>query len=182
MKRINALVTDSRIVFAGIPQCLDEPTNVLEFMGMYKSKYVTTRVYKHELEKVRNETVEAFENRFRGVVSQDGKLRREMRRYKELGCNPSLQVRISLVGFGNHESELVNCWTFSDRIVAMARAGRSVAFSFCNDAKGHEVRVEIPASLVKLLAKYKFSFRLVIGSGVGRGRLDSHSKLPQPKI
>ena len=36
MKRTDALVADSRIVFEGISQYLDEPTNVLEFMGMYK--------------------------------------------------------------------------------------------------------------------------------------------------
>ena len=163
MKQSNVLVTASRIVFTGVPECLDEPTDILKFMGMYKSKYVATRVYKYEMEKVRNETIEAFEGRFRSVVSEDRKLRREMRRYKELGCNPSLQVEILLDEFGNHESELVNCWTFSDRIVALARSGRSIAFSFCNDAKGCEVRVEIPASFVKLLAKYRFSFRLVIG-------------------
>ena len=163
MKRINAHVADSRIVFAGIPQGLDEPIDAFEFMGMYKSKYVATRVYKYEMGKVRNETIEAFEARFRSVVSEDKKLRREMRRYKELGCNPSLQVEILLDEFGNHESELVNCWTFSDRIVALARSGRSMEFSFCNDAKGCDVRVEMPASFVKLLAKYRFSFRLVIG-------------------
>lgn len=163
MKRINAHVAASRIVFAGIPQGLDEPIDAFEFMGMYKSKYVATRVYKYEMEKVRNETIEAFEGRFRSVVSEDRKLRREMRRYKELGCNPSLQVEILLDEFGNHESELVNCWTFSDRIVALAKSGRSIAFSFCNDAKGCEVRVEIPVSFIKLLAKYKFSIRLVIG-------------------
>ena len=163
MKRINAHVADSRIVFAGIPQGLDEPIDSFEFMGMYKSKYVATRVYKYEMEKVHNETIEAFEGRFRSVVSEDRKLRREMRRYKELGCNPSLQVEILLDEFGNHERELVNCWTFSDRIVALAKSGRSIAFSFCSDAKGCEVRVEMPASFVKLLAKYRFSFRLVIG-------------------
>ena len=162
MKRSDALVADSRIVFEGISQYLDEPTNVLEFMGMYKSKYVATRVYKYEMGRVRNETIKAFEGRFRSVVSEDKKLCREMRRYKELGCNPSLQVRISLDGFGNHESVLVNCWTFSDRIVALARSGRSMEFSFCNDAKGCDVRVEMPASFVKLLAKYKFSLRVVI--------------------
>ena len=163
MKRTDALVADSRIVFEGISQYLDEPTNVLEFMGMYKSKYVATRVYKYEMGKVRNETIEAFEARFRSVVSEDKKLRREMRRYKELGCNPSLQEEILLDEFGDHESELVNCWTFSDRIVALARSGRSMEFSFCNDAKGCDVRVEMPVSFVKLLAKYRFSFRLVIG-------------------
>ena len=163
MKQVNAHVVASRIVFAGIPQCLDESINVLEFMGMYKSKYVATRVYKYEMEKVRNETIEAFEDRFRSVISEDKKLRREMRRYRELGCNPSLQLGISLDDFGNHKSELVNCWTFSDRIVALAKSGRSIAFSFCNDTKVCEVRVEIPVSFIKLLAKYKFSFRLVIG-------------------
>ena len=163
MKRTDALVADSRIVFEGISQYLDEPTNVLEFMGMYKSKYVATRVYKYEMGKVGNETVEAFENRFRIVVSEDVKLRREMRRYKELGCNPSLQVRISLDGFGNQQSDLVNCWTFFDRIVTLAKSGRSIAFSFYNAGKEREVRVEIPASFVKLLAKYKFSLRVVIG-------------------
>ena len=96
MKQIHALVKDSLIVFAGIPQCLDDPTNVLEFMGMYKSKYVATRVYKYEMGKVLNETIDAFESRLRTVLSEDQKLRREMRRYKELGCNPSLQVKISL--------------------------------------------------------------------------------------
>ena len=163
MKQINAIVAASRIVFAGIPQHLDVPTSILETMGMYKSKYVATRVYKYEMGKVRNETIEAFEARFRSVFSEDKKLRREMRRYKELGCNPSLQVEILLDEFGNHESELVNCWTFSDRIVALARSGRSMEFSFCNDAKGCDVCVEMPASFVKLLAKYRFSFRLVIG-------------------
>ena len=163
MKQNNAFVTASRIVFAGIPQGLDEPTNILEFMGMYKSKYVSSRVYKYELGKVRNETIEAFENRFRSVVSEDKKLRKEMRRYKELGCNPLLQIGILLDDLGSHEGELVNCWTFSDQIVVLAKSGRSIVFSFCNDAKGSEVRVEIPESFVKLLAKYKFSFRLSIG-------------------
>ena len=163
MKQINAIVAASRIVFAGIPQHLDVPTSILETMGMYKSKYVATRVYKYEIGNVRNETVAAFENRFRSVLSEDKKLRREMRRYNELGCNPSLQMRISLAEFGNCDCELVNCWTFPDRLVALAKSGRSMAFSFCDDAKGHEVRVEMPASFLKLLAKYKFSFRLVIG-------------------
>ena len=163
MKQVNVFVTGARMVFAGIPQGLDEPANIFEFMGMYKSKYTATRVYKYEMEKVRNETIEAFEDRFRSVISEDKKLRREMRRYRELGCNPSLQLGISLDEFGNHKSELVNCWTFSDRIVALARSGRSIAFSFCNDTKVCEVRVEIPVSFIKLLAKYKFSFRIVIG-------------------
>lgn len=162
MKQNNAIVVASQIVFAGILQGLDEQTDILEFMGMYKSKYVASRVYKYEMGKVRNETIEAFEARFRRVVSEDRKLRREMRRYRELGCNPSLQVGILLDEFGAHEGELVNCWTFSDQIAVFAKSGRSIAFSFCSDAKGKEVRVEIPASFVKLLAKYKFSFRLVI--------------------
>ena len=163
MKQNNAIVVASRIVFAGIPQGLDEQTDILEFMGMYKSKYVATRVYKYEMGAVYHETLEAFEDRLRSVVSEDSKLRKEMRRYRELGCNPSLQIGSSLDEFGGLEGELVNCWTFSDQIVVLAKSGRSIIFSFCNDAKGCEIRIEIPTSFVKLLAKYKFSFRLTIG-------------------
>ena len=162
MKQSNAIVATSRVVFAGIPQGLDEQTDILEFMGMYKSKYVASRVYKYEIGKVRNETIEAFEARFRRVVSEDRKLRREMRRYRELGCDPSLQVGILLDEFGGHEGDLVNCWTFSEQIAVFAKSGRSIVFSFYNDVNSKEVRVEIPASFVRLLAKYKFSFRIVM--------------------
>ena len=162
MKQSNAIVATSRVVFAGIPQGLDEPTDVLEFMGMYKSKYVATRVYMYDMVKVHNETIEALEDRFRSVVSNDKKLRKEMRRYRELGCNPSLQVGILLAEFGSHEGDLVNCWTFSEQIAVFAKSGRSIVFSFYNDVNSKEVRVEIPASFVRLLAKYKFSFRIVM--------------------
>jgi len=162
MKQNNAIVVASQIVFAGILQGLDEQTDILEFMGMYKSKYVASRVYKYEIGKVRNETIEAFEARFRRVVSEDRKLRREMRRYRELGCDPSLQVGILLDEFGGHEGDLVNCWTFSEQIAVFAKSGRSIVFSFYNDVNSKEVRVEIPASFVRLLAKYKFSFRIVM--------------------
>lgn len=162
MKQHNAAVTAARIVFNGIPQNSDDGTDVLEFMGMYKSKYVASRVYKYEMDEVQHETIDAFEKRFRSIVSEDGKLRREMRRYRELGCRPSLQLWVALGDFGNHRDELVDCWTFSDKIAALARSGRSMALLFSDEAKGNDARVEVPASFLKLLAKYQFSFRFAV--------------------
>ena len=114
MKQVNVFVTGAQMVFAGIPQGLDEPANSFEFMGMYKSKYTATRVYKYAMEKVRNETIEAFEDRFRSVISEDKKLRREMRRYRELGCNPSLQLGISLDEFGRASEFPAQRWLVRD--------------------------------------------------------------------
>lgn len=158
MKQYNAIVKSAMIVFAGIPTNIDETKEILKFMGMYKSKYVSSRVYKYEMAKIPFETIEEFEIRFRRVISNNNKLYREIRRYGELGRNPSLQAEIMIDEFGR--GQLIDCWTFLDQIVVLAKSGRSIEFSFCNDEK--TVRFVIPASFVKLLAKYKFSFRLVV--------------------
>lgn len=163
MKQGNAIVSNARIVFTGIPLSFDEGTAILEFMGMYKSKYVASRVYKYEMEKVHGETVEDFEKRFRCIAAEDKKLRKEIRRYGELGSRPSLHVGVALGEFGTHKGELVDCWTFSDQIATLARAGRSIELSFGDDANGREVKVGISANFVKLLAKFRFAFRFTIG-------------------
>ena len=162
MKQGDVIVTAARIVFTGIPLAFDDGTDILAFMGMYKSKYVSNRVYKYEFTRVKGETIDAFEDRFRGIVSEDKKLRKEIRRYGEFGCRPSLQIRIAFGEFGNHSGELVNSWTFSDQVATLASAGRSMALLFCDEANGNEVSVEIPASFLKMLAKYQFSFRFAL--------------------
>lgn len=163
MKKDDVFVKAARIVFANVPYCVDLPVAELTFMGLYKSKYVATRSYKYELEKIQHETVDAFEKRFRRVISENRKLRREMRRYTELHCHPSLLLGLSAGGFRrNQDEELVEYWTFSDGVAALAKAGASIVWSFCDDADNHCVRMEIPASFVKLLAKYNFSLRFAI--------------------
>jgi len=164
MKQDDVIVTTARIVLANAPYCVDDlPVTELTFMGMYKSKYVATRSYKYEMEKVQHETVEAFEERFRRVLSENRKLRREMRRYTELHCHPSMLLGLSVGGFSrSQDDELVEYWTFSEGVAALAKSGASIAWSFCDDANGREVQVEIPASFVKLLAKYQFSLRFAI--------------------
>jgi len=161
MKRSDAIVAAARIVFCD--SNFDEAKVTFGFMGMYKSKYISDRVYVHEMDKVQGETIEAFEKRLQGAISENKKLRKEMRRYRELGSGPALQVRISLDEFVSQGIALVDCWTFEDQISVLARTGRSIALSFCNDAEGDEAHVEIPSSFVKLLAKYGFSLRFVIG-------------------
>ena len=163
MKRDDVIVKKAMIVFTGYSPNLDDNTEILEFMGMYKSKFIASRVYKYEMRNVSNETIEAFEERFRIATSEDKKLRKEMRRYREIGSRPSLQVGISLGEFGGKGAHLVDSWTLSDQIARLARAGRSIKLSFCNDAEGKEVGFEFSVSFVKLLAKYQFSFRFVIG-------------------
>lgn len=163
MKRDDAIVKKAMIVFTGYSPNLDDNTEILEFMGMYKSKFISSRVYKYEMRNVSNETIEAFEERFRIATSEDKKLRKEMRRYREIGSRPSLQVGISLGEFGGKGVELVDSWTLSDQIARLARAGRSIEISFCNDAEGEEVGVMFSERFVKLLAKYQFSLRFVIG-------------------
>jgi len=162
MKQSNEVVESAMVVFSGIPPDYDGTTEVLDFLGMYKSKYVSSRVYKYKMEKKRQETISSFEKRFREEVVGNRKLRKEIKRYRELRGSASLQLEISLGGFAGKRGSLVDSWTFSDQIAVLAKAGRSMAFKFCNSAKGREVCVDIPATFVKLLAKCRFSFRLSI--------------------
>jgi len=160
MKHNNAFVATARIVVYDIFPAFDETAEILKYIGTYEDRCYSRRVYAYEVERMQREAIEAFEKRFRGIVSGNKELRKEMRKNRDA---LALLVRITLDEFSSQGMELVNCWTFADQIADMARTGRSIALSFCNDAEGNEVHVEIPASFVKLLAKYGFSFRFVIG-------------------
>ena len=165
MNQDSTVVAFAEIVFADVPYYVDAPISELTFAGLYKSKYVTNRIYKYEMEKVPRESIEAFLERFRRLISENGKLRGQMRRYRDLRCNPSLLLGLSVCEFaGSQGARLVDYWTFTDGVAALAKASASIVWSFRNEEIGQVVRVEIPAGFVKFLAKHNFSVKVRLWS------------------
>jgi len=162
MKQEKAIVASARIAL-GCLSFVDEPTEALAFLGLHSRKFAETRVYEYAMDGVDRLTIEGFEKCFRSVVSEDVKLRKELRRYRELDVAPILLLGLSLEEFSGRNVELASVLAREDRIASLARNGSSIEVSFSNDSSGQAAKIEIPSTLVKFLAKHRFSLRLSLG-------------------
>ena len=100
-------------------------------------------------------TFEVFEEYFRKEI--EDKFEKEILRLERLGSFPRLSFSLT---YGNAScrkmcSVTEYCEVSREMVGKLASKGMSLAMSYVT--KGYEARVEVPASLVKFLAKYHFA-------------------------